>query len=178
MKPRPCAKVGVQHIYGSKKSKPIYKSGAPLKIRTMSAESQKIQVAALPYRRRENLIEVLLVTSRETKRWIIPKGWPMPNLKDFTAAKREAREEAGVTGQIGKIEIGRFEYLKRLKDGCSQECSVVVYPLKVEKLLQVWKEKKQRTRKWFSAEEACSLVHEPFLQDIIQNLQQKQKPSK
>ena len=58
------------------------------------------QIAALPFRKRRGKVEVLLITSRETKRWVIPKGWPMAGLKDFTSAKREALEEAGVTGQI------------------------------------------------------------------------------
>lgn len=136
----------------------------------MSDESPKTQVAALPYRKRENRIEVLLVTSRETKRWVIPKGWPMPGLKDFTSAKREALEEAGVTGQISKTPIGTYDYEKGLKAGAAMNCSVLVFRLQVKTMLRNWKEQHERMRKWFSPKEAAKLVQEPALKIIIKTL--------
>ena len=128
------------------------------------------QIAALPLRKRRGKVEVLLITSRETKRWVIPKGWPMMGLKDFTSAKREALEEAGVTGQISKTAMGIFGYEKRLKAGKTLNCSVVVFPLYVKKLLRNWKEKSERSRSWFSAEEAAKRIQEPTLKFIIQTL--------
>ena len=136
----------------------------------VAEELPKIQVAALPYRRRGKHIEVLLITSRETRRWIIPKGWQMLHLQDYNAAKREALEEAGTAGRIGKTALGQFDYVKNLKGGASQKCRVVVYPLEVKALLRDWKERGQRTRKWFSADQASRLVQVPFLRSIILGL--------
>ncbi len=113
---------------------------------------------------------MLLITSRETKRWVIPKGWPMVGLKDFTSAKREALEEAGVAGQISKASVGTYGYEKRIKAGDTLNCTVVVFPLQVKTMLRNWKEKHERTRSWFSAEEAAKLVQEPALKTIIETL--------
>jgi 8-oxo-dGTP pyrophosphatase MutT (NUDIX family) len=126
------------------------------------------QVAALPWRRKKNgAIEVLLITSRETKRWVIPKGWPMDGLKDYNAARQEAYEEAGVEGHMSRIALGTFAYDKRFKAGSLKPIGVTVYSLEVEKLLRSWPEKKQRQRKWFSSEDAAKLVHEPELKTLI-----------
>ena len=80
------------------------------------APSKRVQYAALPYRRKgKSAPEVLLVTSRETGRWIIPKGWPLKGKAPHKAAAREAREEAGVVGKINRRSVGSFSYEKRLK---------------------------------------------------------------
>ena len=75
----------------------------------------RLQYAALPYRRRGAAIEVLLITSLGTKRWIIPKGWPIEGLKPPDSAAGEAMEEAGVVGVVGRESIGSFLYEKRRK---------------------------------------------------------------
>ena len=80
----------------------------------METESHHHQVAALPYRKRRGRMEILLITSRESKRWVIPKGWPMEGRTDYNAAKQEAFEEAGVKGRIGKMQLGHYIYTKRL----------------------------------------------------------------
>lgn len=86
------------------------------------------QVAALPYRiSATGELEVLILTSRGTGRFIVPKGWPMKGLKNRDAAAREAVEEAGVTGVLGKTPMGNFSYWKRLKDNFVQ-VNVSVYP--------------------------------------------------
>ena len=113
---------------------------------------------------------MLLVTSRETKRWVIPKGWPMEGRTDYDAAKIEAFEEAGAEGLIGTISIGTFEYDKRLKDGASKSCRVAVYPLNVSGLARKWPEQHQRERRWFSAEEAAALVNDLKLGALIRGL--------
>src|ERR1700761_2252507 len=75
------------------------------------------QYAALPWRHRHGEeLEILLATSRETRRWVIPKGWPMKNRKPHAAAAQEAFEEAGVSGRVMKRSIGRYNYVKRLKN--------------------------------------------------------------
>lgn len=127
------------------------------------------QIAALPWRRKKNgVIEVLLITSRETKRWVIPKGWPMEGLKDYNAARREAFEEAGVNGHMNREPIGTFGYVKRLKADVNQAVDVTVYALEVESLSRSWPEKSERNRAWFSCEVAATLVGEPQLRMLIQ----------
>jgi 8-oxo-dGTP pyrophosphatase MutT (NUDIX family) len=124
------------------------------------------QYAALPWRDKGGL-EILLVTSRETRRWVIPKGWPMKNKKPHAAAAREALEEAGVTGRVLKRPIGAYSYIKRLKNGAPLQCSVDVFPLKVTGHLNRWREQGERTGHWFSIEEAAEAVEEPELQALI-----------
>jgi 8-oxo-dGTP pyrophosphatase MutT (NUDIX family) len=124
------------------------------------------QYAALPWRDQGGL-EILLVTSRETRRWVIPKGWPMKNKKPHAAAAREALEEAGVTGRVLKRPIGTYSYVKRLKNGAPLQCSVDVYPLKVTGQRTRWPEQGERTGRWFPVEEAAAAVDEPDLQLLI-----------
>lgn len=124
------------------------------------------QVAALPYRRHGKKLEVLLITSRETRRWVIPKGWPMTGKKDWNAAATEGFEEAGIKGDVSHKSIGVYHYVKRKKSG-DLDCEVTVYPLEVEKLLKDWPEKGERRRKWFDAARAAELVDEEGLKAII-----------
>lgn len=109
---------------------------------------------------------ILLVTSRDTGRWVIPKGWPMRHLVDSNAAKREALEEAGVLGCIRRDPVGHFTYAKRMGN-ISRACRVAVYGLHVQRELQDWPERHQRRRQWFDRVEAASLVQEPELVSLI-----------
>ncbi|MDR3460934.1 MAG: NUDIX hydrolase [Beijerinckiaceae bacterium] len=132
--------------------------------------SYRAQVAALPIRvGRAGDIEVLLISSRETRRWIIPKGWPMKGRKDHQAAAKEALEEAGVIGKVRKHPIGGYTYQKRLNDRV-QPCRVMVYRLDVEHELEAWPEKNQRERQWFPAGAAADSVSEPRLASMIRRL--------
>jgi 8-oxo-dGTP pyrophosphatase MutT (NUDIX family) len=124
-----------------------------------------MQYAALPYRLR-NGVEVLLITSRETGRWVLPKGWPMKGRKPHVAAAREALEEAGIKGKVGKCAIGSYRYGKRLSQGVLA-CTVEVYPLAVERQMSRWSEQGQRTLSWFSAEDAAGLVEEAELASLL-----------
>ena len=125
------------------------------------------QVGALPLRvGADGALEVLLVTSRDTRRWVIPKGWPMKRLKDRDAAAREAREEAGIAGRIGRVPLGSYRYWKRGPTR-SDLCRVEVYQLDVKRQLPRWKEQGQRETRWFSPEEAARLVDEPDLAALI-----------
>jgi 8-oxo-dGTP pyrophosphatase MutT (NUDIX family) len=128
------------------------------------------QIAALPIRKRRGHLEVLLITSRETKRWIIPKGWPMTGLLDYNAAKREALEEAGVDGRISKTAIGHYSYDKVLKSGALRHCTVQIYLLRVAVMHRNWLEKHQRQRKWVSLAEAQLRIQEPDLREVIASL--------
>jgi 8-oxo-dGTP pyrophosphatase MutT (NUDIX family) len=133
----------------------------------VTEQQRATQIAALPFRKRNGKIEILLITSRETKRWIIPKGWPMAGLKDYNAARREALEEAGVKGRMCKTPVGRFTYDKRLKKGGLKTCQVEVYLLAVETLLRTWAEKDQRSRQWFGVDDAISTLGEVGLRQLI-----------
>jgi 8-oxo-dGTP pyrophosphatase MutT (NUDIX family) len=110
----------------------------------------RAQYAALPYRSTGEL-EVLLVTSRETGRWVIPKGWPMKGKTGSAAAAREADEEAGVSGEIASKPLG------------------VYYPLRVTKQAEDWPERGQRSIRWFPWREAASVVHEDGLARLIES---------
>ncbi len=136
-----------------------------------SAKSPRPQVAALPYRRRgEGGLEVMLVTSRETRRWVIPKGWSASRLKPHAAAEREAYQEAGVVGRIGKASIGRYDYEKRLKTEDTVTCTVAVFPLEVRRQRKRWPEQDEREGRWFTPDEAAEAVEEPDLAAIIRRL--------
>ena len=114
----------------------------------------------------------MLITSRETGRWLIPKGWPIKGLKDRDAAAMEAVEEAGVRGVIAKRPLGAYTYQKRLTDRL-QPCRVMVYRLDVETELDAWRESDQRRRCWFSPAEAATRVSEPVLAAMITSLAPK-----
>ncbi len=133
--------------------------------------SPRTQFGALPYRwTKDGELEVMLVTSRETRRWVIPKGWPMKKLKPFAAAKREAYEEAGLTGHVGKRPIGSFTYQKRLKTRDVVPCRVEVFLLDVQRQAKRWPERKERECQWFLPDEAAERVDEPELADLIRAL--------
>jgi len=131
------------------------------------------QIAALPYRTiGDGLsapIEVLLVTSRGTGRWVIPKGNFGKSEAAHAAAAREAEEEAGVIGAICPAALGRFEYRKTLRSGASVMVQVQVFPLAVTEELPHWAEGEQRTRQWFSLAAAADAVDEPDLQALIRS---------
>jgi 8-oxo-dGTP pyrophosphatase MutT (NUDIX family) len=124
------------------------------------------QVAALPWRIVEGRLEICLVTTRETRRWTVPKGWPMKRLTDRAAARAEAEQEAGVTGKIAKTAVGTYTYWKRLTDRFDF-VRVEVYPLRVVGELAEWKEKGEREVRWLSGDDAARLVDEPELASLI-----------
>lgn len=128
------------------------------------------QVGALPLRKRpDGMLEVLLVSSRDTGRWIIPKGWPSKRMSDSAAAAREARQEAGVTGKILKGPYGNYRYRKTEKTTV-RLIEVTVYILWVKKEKRKWREKAERQRVWFDAETASRKVREPKLRALLSAL--------
>ena len=128
------------------------------------------QVGALPWRTTSSL-EILLITSRETGRWVIPKGWPMTGKSAAAAAAQEAMEEAGVKGETAELPLGAYSYVKFLKTGEGQPCKVRVFPPKVTDQLDDWPEKGQRMAKWFLGDEAAAAVIEPGLARLIRKAQ-------
>jgi 8-oxo-dGTP pyrophosphatase MutT (NUDIX family) len=110
---------------------------------------------------------VLLITSRDTGRWVIPKGWPMRNRSDADAAAREAFEEAGAEGVVAHRSIGLYSYPKVLARGHAVPCVVRVFPLEVRQRLRNFPESGQRHSKWFPPSKAARKVAEPELARLI-----------
>jgi len=136
--------------------------------------ARRLQYAALPYRMsKKDRAEFMLVTSRETRRWIIPKGWPKRGKSPHRSAAREAFEEAGVLGAVGRRPVGSFSYAKRLKNGRSVECEVRVFPLEVKRQRKEWPEKQERQVKWLSAPKAAEKVKDRAISKMIRRVAYK-----
>ena len=118
---------------------------------------------------KDDQLHVLLVTSRDTRRWIIPKGWPMKGLEPYEAAAREALEEGGVYGKTGAESIGRYRYYRKSKKGARVHV-VSVYLIAVRGSLDHWQEEAERERAWFSISSAARQVAEPELRSIIRRI--------
>ncbi|HUB11621.1 MAG TPA: NUDIX hydrolase [Acetobacteraceae bacterium] len=128
------------------------------------------QFAALPFRIAADGLEILLITSRETRRWIIPKGWPIRGLRPRDVAAREAFEEAGLVGKIvGKRSIGSYHYNKRLPDRRDRLCRVKVFLLSVDHQLDEWPEKDQREQRWVDPVRGAQMVDEGGLAEILRS---------
>jgi 8-oxo-dGTP pyrophosphatase MutT (NUDIX family) len=141
--------------------------GKKSKLRKIAARLGKLdQVAALPYRAGKKGLEILVVTSRRTKRLIIPKGWSMPGLLDARAAAIEANEEAGVKGTVSRRPIGSFEYIKEIGSR-GILIRAEVFPLEVRKVKSSWKEQKQRKRKWLPLDQAIIELDDAGLKKLI-----------
>jgi len=152
-----------RHILGTRPFlKPCLKQQKAIKIR---------QIAALPYRLMgeglDSPVELLLVTSRETKRWVLPKGNRIKGLTPHAAAAQEALEEAGVVGATCPAPLGTYRYRKRLESGAALLVDVEVFPFAVTDELADWPERAQRTRRWFPLAEASAAVEEEDLKALI-----------
>lgn len=130
----------------------------------------EMQCGALPVRRHDGKVEVLMVTSRETRRWVIPKGWPVKGLSHAESAALEALEEAGIEGKVDSKPLGSFHYGKRFKNGSVQSCCVEVFRMEVRTEHDTWPESGERSRKWIEAGAAANLVAEPELAALIRQL--------
>jgi 8-oxo-dGTP pyrophosphatase MutT (NUDIX family) len=125
------------------------------------------QVGALPVLRGpDGTLLVLLVTTLQTQRWIIPKGWPWPGQQDCASAAAEAREEAGVLGEARAASIGAYTYEKRRPSG-RVPVEVTVYLLEVQEELETWPECERRQRAWFTLAAAAEAVREPQLRALL-----------
>lgn len=128
------------------------------------------QCAALPLAVQDGETMVMLVTSRETRRWVLPKGWAEPDLAPHELAAKEAFEEAGLVGEVEPEPVGTFRYEKRLRDGRSVPCEVGVYPLWVERQLEDWPERRERETRWFTLGQAAMVVEEGDLVTLLLSL--------
>jgi 8-oxo-dGTP pyrophosphatase MutT (NUDIX family) len=142
-----------------------------------SIAAKRLQYAALPYRMNGRAQpQVMLVTSRETRRWIIPKGWPHKGKAPHRSAAREAFEEAGVVGAVNRQSVGSFSYEKRLKNGGVVACEVLVFALEVKRQSKEWPEKRERKVRWLSARVAAKTVQDRELGKIIRRLARRSRP--
>jgi len=138
------------------------------RLRPEADREPRVQCAALPWRRNgAGQVEVLLITSRETRRWVIPKGWKIGAIGPGGSAAQEALEEAGVLGRLGKKAVGKYAYDKRLRSGRVQHVQVRVFALEVLQELDEWPEKDERERLWAPQAEAARLVEEADLQRLL-----------
>lgn len=142
---------------------------APLRMQMARKRDVRTQFGALCYRVKNEDVQVLLITSRTSRRWIIPKGWPMPGETPADAALTEAYEEAGVQGKALNLCLGFYSYTKIMEGGESLPCAVSVFPVRVKKLLKQYPEGHERRRRWFSLKKAASRVREPELRKIIKH---------
>lgn len=132
------------------------------------------QVAALCWRAAGTGIEILLISSRETRRWVLPKGWPMPDRDGGATAMQEAWEEAGIrAGDPRPVKIGRYSYHKRLAGNVPVHTLVDVYAIHVTGLGDEFPEAGQREREWFSPEDAARHVQEPELASLLRRCADK-----
>jgi len=143
------------------KQRPILLAGA-------GKREVRSQFGAIPWRFKDGKVEILVVTSRGTGRWILPKGWPMHKATPAEAAATEAWEEAGVTGTPSQISAGFYSYTKDI-DGDNLPIVVAMFPLRVKKVHKDWPEKGQRKRRWVSRKRAAALLSEPELRQIIKH---------
>jgi len=128
---------------------------------------ERVQYAALCYRAQRGKLQILMITSRDTGRWIIPKGWPMDDRSPAECAAQEAWEEAGVLGHAAEEPEGAYSYAKALGPRTAVPCKVEVFALRVQRLARQFPEKGQRRRKWFSPQKAALKVAEPDLAQML-----------
>lgn len=147
----------------------------PLSIKGGKKSEFRTQFAALPYRIKDGKLQVLMITSRGSGRWILPKGWPMHDRTPARAAAREAWEEAGIKGSGPDHSIGLYSYEKLMSSGERHLCIVVVYPLRVKTEALDYPEAGQRKRKWMTPKKAARKVREPELATLIARFRPKDR---
>jgi 8-oxo-dGTP pyrophosphatase MutT (NUDIX family) len=138
-----------------------------------AANGAASQVGALCWRMHKGQVQVLLITSRDSGRWLIPKGWPIAGLTSAGSAAREAWEEAGVEGKVQEATLGQFVYDKAGRTDLRLQCTVAVHALHVQALKARYPEARQRRRAWFAAPVAADLVAEPELQHLLRRVGQE-----
>ena len=146
----------------------------PISLLSRRKSDVRTQFAALCYRITNDKPELLMVTSRGSKRWIIPKGWPEHGMTPGEAALREAWEEAGVIGRITGSCLGLFSYHKEMDaETAPMPCVAMVYPVRVRSLAEDYPERDKRKRKWMRRKKAATKVQEPELAHLLRTFDPK-----
>ena len=142
-------------------------------IAPMFRRPPRYQVAALCWRHEAGVAQVLLITSLDTGRWILPKGWPKDGSDSAGIALQEAWEEAGITPTgTPPRKVGRYRYAKRLRGGVPVATDVDVFAIEAQALDDAYPEAHQRQRRWMTGAEAAEAVHEPQLKALLSRLPQ------
>ncbi|WP_270934809.1 NUDIX hydrolase [Falsiroseomonas oryzae] len=135
-----------------------------------SSGQARRQSAALPMLGSGAALRIVLVTSRETRRWVLPKGWVEPHEAPHRSAAREAFEEAGLSGEAEILPLGTYAYGKRTSRGEVLPLEVLVFRFRVARLLHDWPERRERERRLFTPAAAAALVQEPGLAALLRRL--------
>jgi len=150
----------------------IEKAAIHGKLESFQGSGIRRQYGAIAWRQsRSGELEILLVTSRERGRWIVPKGWPIKGETPAKVAALEAFEEGGVFGDVRSEPIGVYDYLKILRDGSTVLCRVVLFGIEVRGTLANWPEQSQRKRSWFTVSEAGRTVSDFQLAQVLKSLE-------
>ncbi|MEM6374771.1 MAG: NUDIX hydrolase [Pseudomonadota bacterium] len=152
------------------------KTQLPLSVDITDKRDVRTQFAALCYREVSRKTQILLISSRRTGRWIIPKGWPLEGRTPSACALNEAWEEAGVTGKVTGGCLALYTYLKHMDDGDPLPCAVMVYPVKVSAMANRFPEVGQRKRKWLTPKRAAERVKEPELSHLLRRFNPRHLP--
>ena len=132
-----------------------------------------IQSAVIPYRKRNGKFEILTITSRRSRRWIVPKGVVEAGFSAADSAAKEAWEEAGVVGKAYDRCLGLYSYTKVIAPKAGLPCVAMVYPVAVKSLQSDYPEAGERRRKWFSQKKAAQMLQEPELARIVRDFDPK-----
>jgi ADP-ribose pyrophosphatase YjhB (NUDIX family) len=150
----------------------IEKAAIHGKLESFQGSGIRRQYGAIAWRRsRSRELKILLITSRERGRWIVPKGWPIKGETPAKVAALEAFEEGGVFGDALSEPIGAYDYLKILRDGSTALCRVVLFGIEVRGTLVNWPERSQRKRSWFTVSEAGRTVSDSQLARVLRSLE-------
>lgn len=141
----------------------------PISVGGAKKSDVRAQFAALCYRVVKDKVQVLVISSRGTGRWILPKGWPMDGKTPAQAALQEAWEEAGVIGKVVSAPLGLYSYQKVQDHAHDFPCIAVVYAVKVKSLSKDFPEAGERRVKWVGRKKAAQLVDEPELSQILRD---------
>ena len=148
----------------------------PLTLKKGSKEEARSQFGAICYRMRKGKPQVLLITSRGTGRWVLPKGWPIDGKTPAATAAIEAWEEAGVQGRLHPLCLGIFSYAKMMARQPQLPCVVAVYALLVKRVARSFPERGQRKHKWVSLKRAAQMVDEPELRQLLERFNPRGLP--
>lgn len=142
---------------------------AALRIAPTRKRDVRTQFGAICWRMRQDRLRLCLVTTRTTRRWMVPKGWPISGATPAQAAATEAFEEAGVEGRMDDRCVGFFPYTKVMDDGPALPCIVALFPLRVDRVHDDWPEAAERERRWVSPRKASQLVALPELAVLLRD---------
>jgi 8-oxo-dGTP pyrophosphatase MutT (NUDIX family) len=106
--------------------------------------------------------QVCLVSSRNGKRWVVPKGCMEPGKTAGEIALQEAWEEAGLVGLLVPEPIGSYVYDK---DGFV--CHVIVFRLDVTDQRDNYPEAGMRQRLWLPVAQAVTRIEDVSLRDLL-----------